>query len=145
MNNYNQETNIPFEVTSSIGSGSVIKGIVSFKGDTLINGTLEGDLNCDAKLVIGKDSKIRANISSQSVVVFGQVIGDISAVDIIEIHPGAKVTGDIKAKRVAMHDGVSFDGQCKMEQPQIGQGEMGKGQMINSKVVHLNEQLGESK
>ena len=97
-------------------------------------------MNCDAKLVIGKDSKIRANISSQSVVVFGQVIGDISAEDIIEIHPGAKETGDIKAKRVAMHDGVSFDGQCKMEQPQVEE-----DQMINNKVVHLKEQLGESK
>ena len=119
------------DTTSSISFGSVIKGIISFKGDTVINGIIEGDLNSDAKLVIGKQSRIRANINARSVVVFGQVIGDISAEDIIEIHPGAKVTGDIKAKRVAMHDGVSFDGQCKMEQPQVAQ----------SNVVHLNEQL----
>ena len=104
------------------------RGIVSFKGDTLIKGALEGDLSCDAKLVIGKESKIRANINSGSVVVFGQVIGNITARDIIEIHPGASVTGDIKAKRVAMHDGVNFDGQCQM----LGN---------NSNVVHFSDQL----
>ena len=119
------------DTNSSISSGSVIKGIISFKGDTHINGSIEGDLNSDAKLVIGKLSRIRANINARSVVVFGQVIGDISAEDIIEIHPGAKVTGDIKAKRVAMHDGVSFDGQCKMEQPEV----------VSSNVIQLNEQL----
>jgi len=119
------------DTNSSISSGSVIKGILSFKGDTRINGSIEGDLNSDAKLVIGKLSRIRANINARSVVVFGQVIGDISAEDIIEIHPGAKVTGDIKAKRVAMHDGVSFDGQCKMEQPEV----------VSSNVIQLNDQL----
>ena len=119
------------DTTSSISSGSVVKGIISFKGDTVVNGIIEGDLNSDAKLVIGKQSRIRANINARSVVVFGQVIGDISAEDIIEIHPGAKVTGDIKAKRVAMHDGVSFDGQCKMEQPEV----------VSSNVIQLNEQL----
>lgn len=110
------------EASSSIGPGSVIKGIVSFKGDTIINCSIEGDLSCDASLTIGKESRIRANINSKSVVVFGQVIGNISAENIIEIHPGAKVIGDIKAKRVAMHDGVSFDGGCEM---------------LNTKVVRL--------
>lgn len=120
-----------FESSSSLASGSVIKGIVFFKGNTTINCLLEGDLSCDAKLVVSKESKIRANIKSLDVVVYGQVIGDITAENLIELHPGARVTGNIKAKRVAMHEGVNFDGKCEMITA------------VNTKVVKLNESSGD--
>ena len=140
MTNHLSDTGDGLDPGSSFGSGSVIKGIVHFRGDTLVNGILEGGLSCDAKLVIGRESKIRANINSKSVVVFGQVIGDITADNIIEIHPGASVIGDIKAKRIAMHDGVNFDGRCEMES-QMGEDQMiSSGKINNSKVVHLSEQ-----
>jgi len=144
---------IETSVCSSISLGSVIKGIVSFRGNTKLNCKLEGDLTCDANLVVGRDSKIRANIRSLNVEVYGQVVGDINAENLIELHPGARVTGDIKAKRVAMHDGVNFDGKCHMLSDAMQDNAVQDDTVLSNnsaKVVHLNEQLlnakvGESK
>lgn len=138
-NNWSDGSNdIGTSLSSSISSGSVIKGIVSFRGDTKLDCTLEGDLTCDANLVVGRDSKIRANIRSLNVEVYGQVVGNISAENLIELHPGARVTGDIKAKRVAMHDGVNFDGKCQMYDNAVLSN-------VSNKVVHLSEQLSNAK
>lgn len=99
---------------SAISFGSIVKGIVTFDGSVRIDGTLEGDLTCSADLSVGEAGKVKANVRADVVKVFGTVLGDISAETLIELFSGARVIGNLKAQRIAIHDGVNFDGQCKM-------------------------------
>lgn len=103
--------------SSAIGVGSIVKGIVSFSGSVRVDGVIEGDLTCSSEIYVGEAGKIKANIRADVVKVFGTVLGDISAESLIELYAGSKVVGNIKAARVAIHDGVSFQGQCKMTEP----------------------------
>ena len=99
---------------STIGLGSIVKGIVSFVGPVRVDGIVEGDLVCSSEVSVSEAGKVKANVRADVVKVFGTVLGDISAETLIEIFSGAKVIGNIKAARVAIHDGVDFQGQCKM-------------------------------
>lgn len=99
---------------SAISFGSIVKGIVTFDGPVVVDGSLEGDLTCSSEVSIGEAGKIKANVRADVVRVFGTVLGDITAETLIELFPGSRVVGSIKAERVAIHEGVNFEGQCRM-------------------------------
>jgi cytoskeletal protein CcmA (bactofilin family) len=51
-------------------------------------------------------------------VIKGTVNGHIQAAERIEIHPPAKITGDIQAPVVSIETGVVFNGNCSMVKPE---------------------------
>jgi cytoskeletal protein CcmA (bactofilin family) len=105
---------------SKISAGTVFKGIVNFEGPSRIDGSLEGELSCSAELVVGEQGSVRANIKASVVKVFGKVRGDIAAADLIELFAGSQVNGSLSSPRVVMHDGVVFEGHCRMENSRRG-------------------------
>jgi cytoskeletal protein CcmA (bactofilin family) len=99
---------------SQIGSDVEISGNVKCAGGLRIDGKLEGDLNCGGDAVIGKSATLKGNLSVNSISVEGTVNGNINAKDRIELKSTARVTGDIKAKRLAVEDGTTFVGRSEV-------------------------------
>ncbi|HIE10709.1 MAG TPA: polymer-forming cytoskeletal protein [Kiritimatiellae bacterium] len=102
------------QTQSVIDSQVEITGTVKTQGSLRIDGKLKGDLECGGDAVIGKSARIEGNLMVNSVSVAGQVNGNITARDRIEMKSSAKVTGDIKAKRLAVEDGVTFIGRSEV-------------------------------
>lgn len=92
------------EITGTIKTASAIR----------IDGKLDGELNCAADAVIGKKAVIKGNLSVNSVIVEGNVQGNIIAKDKIDMKASAKVNGDISSKRLAVEDGVTFIGRSEV-------------------------------
>ena len=92
------------EITGTIKTASAIR----------IDGKLDGELNCAADAVIGKKAVIKGNLSVNSVIVEGNVQGNITAKDKIDMKASAKVNGDISSKRLAVEDGVTFIGRSEV-------------------------------
>jgi len=92
------------EITGTIKSSSALR----------IEGKLDGELICSADASIGKGAVIKGNLSVNSIVVEGTIQGNITAKDKIEMKATAKVHGDIKAKRLAVEDGVTFVGHSEV-------------------------------
>ncbi len=92
----------------------VITGTIKTSGSIQINGKLEGDLHCDSDATIGKDALIKGSVTVNSVVLAGNVTGNIAAKDRIQMQAGARVYGDIKAKRLSVEDGVTFVGHSEV-------------------------------
>lgn len=92
------------EVTGQIKSGSSIQ----------IDGKLNGDLSCAGDAVIGKSANIKGNIVVNCTVFSGQITGNISAKDRVELKATARVMGDIKARRLTVEDGVTFIGKSEV-------------------------------
>ncbi|RKX31935.1 MAG: polymer-forming cytoskeletal protein [Verrucomicrobia bacterium] len=110
MMNFESDT-----ITQSLIHSQVeITGTVKTEGSLRIDGKLKGDLECGGDAVIGKSARIEGNLVVNSVSVAGQVNGNITARDRIEMKSSAKVTGDIKAKRLAVEDGVTFIGRSEV-------------------------------
>lgn len=65
--------------------------------------------------MIGQSALVTAKIKAASVVVAGTVSGEITATQRIEIRPSAKISGNLAAPIVVMHEGAMFEGHCAMK------------------------------
>lgn len=100
----------------NIGQSVHIKGELTGNEDLTIDGTVNGKIIVkDHGLTIGANGKIEAEVHAKTVVVVGQVTGNITADDKVEIAPSGSVQGDVRAPRVAIADGARFKGSIDME------------------------------
>ena|SRR5919198_742633 len=101
--------------TQSVISNEVeITGTIRSSGSLQIDGKLEGELHCGGDAVIGKSANIKGNLAVSSATIEGTIHGNITAKDRIEMKSSARVTGDIKAKRLSVEDGVTFIGRSEV-------------------------------
>jgi cytoskeletal protein CcmA (bactofilin family) len=94
----------------------VIKGELSGSEDLTIEGHVEGRIDLkDNVLTIGPNGKIKAELSAKSVVVLGEVIGNVTASEKVDIRDHGSVEGDIASPRVAIAEGAHFRGSVDMQ------------------------------
>jgi cytoskeletal protein CcmA (bactofilin family) len=99
----------------NIGPSIEIKGELTGNEDLTIDGKVDGKIVLrDHNLTIGKNGRINADIRAKGVTVNGEVTGNITADDRVEIAPTGSVKGDLCAPRVALADGSSFKGSIDM-------------------------------
>jgi len=101
----------------NIGKSVVIKGELNGSEDLTIEGQVEGKIELkDHVLTIGPNGKIKAELFAKSVVVLGEVIGNVSASEKVDIRENGSVEGDITSPRVAIAEGAHFRGSVDMAQ-----------------------------
>lgn len=109
--------NITFDSKNSdtvIGVEAYFQGTLTAKGSLRIDGRIDGSI-VDAKLVtVGKTGKIKGDISCEICTLSGEVKGNISALDHIEVLSGSKIDGDMRAPRIIIEEGAVFNGSCSM-------------------------------
>ena len=117
------------EAKTIIGEDVEISGNIKCESNIQINGKLNGDLNCGGQAMIGNTSAIKGNMSIETISIMGQVNGNITAKDKIELKSTARLHGDIRAKRLTVEDGVTFVG--KVEVNPAGANMSGNAQKAN--------------
>ena len=106
-----------------IGKSIVVKGELRGSEDLTIEGQVEGKIALKQHvLTIGTHGRIRAQVFAKSVIILGEVVGNIEATEKVAIRSEGSVEGDIKAPRVAIAEGAKFRGGIDMHQGQ-GQGQ----------------------
>jgi cytoskeletal protein CcmA (bactofilin family) len=99
-----------------IGKSVVVKGELEGSEDLTIEGQIEGKIELrDHTLTIGPGGRIKAQVFAKSVVVCGELVGNINASDGVEIRESGSVDGDIVSPRVAIADGAHFRGSIDMQ------------------------------
>jgi cytoskeletal protein CcmA (bactofilin family) len=106
----------------NIGKSVVIKGELNGSEDLTIEGHVEGKIELrDHVLTIGPNGKIKAQVFAKAVIVLGEVNGNVTATEKVDIRDGGSVDGDIVSPRVAIAEGAHFRGSVDMQrkgQPQ---------------------------
>ncbi len=102
------------DVDTLIGSSTVFEGKLSATGGIKIEGTVRGTIDCEGLLVVGVGGRIEADILAESAVVGGEVVGNITARDRLEIISQGRVQGDITTAHLIIEDGVVFEGSSHM-------------------------------
>ena len=103
---------------SVIGPTLVFKGDLSADEDLVIEGTIEGTIAHHEKdLTIGKQGRVTADIHATSVIVEGELHGDIHSDVIVSLAKGAMVTGNIFCARLFIEEGAMFNGNVEMAVP----------------------------
>jgi len=99
----------------TLGKETRFTGLLKFKETLRIQGQFKGTIEAGGELIVDKDAVVDADhINVDSLTVYGDVKGDVFAVDKVDMMTGAKVRGDISAARLRLADGVLFEGQCTM-------------------------------
>src|SRR6478672_9375359 len=100
----------------NIGKSVVIKGELNGSEDLTIEGQVEGKIELRQNvLTIGANGKIKAQVFAKSVIILGEVTGNVSASDKVDIRDNGSVDGDIAAPRVAIAEGAHFRGSIDMQ------------------------------
>jgi cytoskeletal protein CcmA (bactofilin family) len=100
----------------NIGKSIVIKGELSGNEALTIDGKVEGKVSLqDHDLTVGKHGQLQAEIIAKRVIILGQVKGNISASERVEILQGGRLEGDIASPRLSISDGAHFRGKVDMD------------------------------
>ncbi len=100
----------------NIGKSVFIKGELSGSEDLTIEGNVEGSIQLkENTLTIGPNGKIRAEVFAKQVIVLGEVTGNVTATEKVDIRDNGSVDGDVTSPRVAIAEGAHFRGAIDMQ------------------------------
>ena len=95
-------------------SGTRLIGDIYSDEDFRIDGTIEGNIVCKGKFIIGRNSSITGNIECTNIEVLGKITGNILCTENIILRASAIMTGDIATSSIEIEPGVKFEGKCSM-------------------------------
>jgi len=102
-------------IDSLIGTGTVVKGDVTFTGGLRIDGQVHGNVSAvnsePDPLVISEQAAVHGEIQVSHVVINGTVNGPVRVGDHLELQPKARIVGDVQYRTVEMHAGAVVDGR----------------------------------
>ncbi len=117
MFNKEKATSTEKQVSSSatlISSGTTLNGDVISDNDLRIDGTINGNVHCSAKIIIGTTGLVDGNIQGLQADITGKVQGNISVSEILQLRGQCNVTGNISAAKLQIEPTATFNGQCQM-------------------------------
>ena len=124
------------------GSETEFDGVLEFTDSVVITGKFHGTINASGNLEIEKNAICNVdNMKAQSVVISGQVTGNVEGKERIGLCSGSKVKGDLTSARLRIADNVEFDGKVSMidEIPSTDIFAVGSQEFKNSLVMRTNE------
>ncbi len=112
--------------TTLIGAGTTLKGDISSNSDLRIDGTVIGNIQSTAKVVIGANGVVEGDITGKKADIIGKVTGNIKAKDLLQLRGDSVVTGNLYAEKLQVEPSAKFNGQCHMGSAGIKMVESGK-------------------
>lgn len=107
-------TDSPGKIGTIIGPGAVFDGNLSTPETIRIDGTINGNCNCQQKLIVGPEGTVKGNITAQNLMVSGKVDGDVYVYGKLELLSTGNIHGNITTKSLIVDEGGCFDGKCLM-------------------------------
>lgn len=120
---FNKKNKTPVKVNSTsqkspslnmISEGTRLKGSLSSKNDIRISGNLNGEINCESKLIVTSSALIEGNLHSVDADIAGNVDGTIKVSNKLVVRQSAKIGGDVYTKILVVEEGAQINGACKM-------------------------------
>ncbi len=121
------------QINAFLGKDTEFEGKLSFSGAVGIYGRFKGEILTDGKLIVGETASLECDIQSGEISISGEVRGNISANNHIDLLAPARVFGNISAPTVTMGEGVLFDGNCHMQK---------RAEVDDKKVAMLHNEKG---
>lgn len=108
--------NIQNEVKAlnTVARDTRIKGDIESNGDIRIDGTLEGNLDCKGRVILGPEALVKGILRCKVGDIMGRVEGEIVATDLLNLKSSAVVTGDLTMGKLSVEPGAKFSGKCSM-------------------------------
>ena len=103
------------EVNAVLGKGTEFEGKLTFEGEVRIAGRFQGEIFSKDRLQVDDGARVQAEITTGVLIVYGEIVGNVKATQMVELKANAKVRGNIETPALIIEKGVIFEGACKME------------------------------
>lgn len=97
-----------------VGKNSVPDGGLHCEGAVKVDGTIHGAISCSGNVYISSGAIVKGNITGASVVVGGDVEGNIYTKGMLKILSSAALSGDVEIGSFVADEGAVFKGKCTM-------------------------------
>ena len=112
----------PDRIDTLIGPGIRVEGDLTFSGGLRIDGEVRGNVVAATEqpsvLVIGATGRVHGEVRATRMVVSGVVSGSIHASELLELHPGARISGDLRYGALEVHPGAVLEVVLRREVPE---------------------------
>lgn len=102
------------EPETTLGEGVTFRGELSFERLLRIDGTFEGTLLSQGKVIIGPKGRVKADLNLREAIIEGELEGNITVQEKLEIRGEASVKGDIRAKVICVDEGAQILGHLEV-------------------------------
>jgi cytoskeletal protein CcmA (bactofilin family) len=97
-----------------IAKNSTFVGDITSDGDYRIDGTLEGTLKTNGRVIIGVDGFIKGTVESTNADIEGKFSGQLSVAETLTIKATANVSGDLTIGKFSIEPGATLNATCAM-------------------------------
>ena len=101
-------------ILSIIAPGTKFKGTLSGSDSVLIAGHFKGEIKCESLVRVDRQGRIEGIVKSPYVIVEGEINGDITSAEHVELRAGSLVVGNINTKKIVMAEGCVLQGEVQM-------------------------------
>lgn len=109
-----KEENTAGGLHNTLAAGTTVKGNIITETDFRLDGKVEGDINCNGKIVVGPKGCVTGNITSLNAEILGEVEGSVRVNEKLIIKSTAIIKGDIFAQTLEIEPNARFNGVCNM-------------------------------
>ncbi len=100
---------------SRVGASTTLEGEVRGAEDLIVEGRIKGLIELvEYDVTVAASGHVEGDIKARTVVIEGQVDGNVRATDGLAIRRTGRVAGELQAPRVALDDGARFEGAVDM-------------------------------
>ena len=99
---------------NALTSGSKIIGTVITDSDIRVDGTIEGDVKCSGKLVIGEHGMVKGTVECQNAEIMGKLDGKIDVKYALALRATSNLKGEISTGTLMVEPNAIFNGNCSM-------------------------------
>lgn len=103
------------EIHGLLGKGTEFEGQLKFEGTVRIDGIFRGEILTNGTLLVGEGARVEAKVNCGTLIINGEVLGDIKATNRVEALAPAKILGNVLTPVLVINEGVHFDGNARME------------------------------
>ncbi|MFT3995519.1 MAG: polymer-forming cytoskeletal protein [Dysgonomonas sp.] len=103
------------QMPSILSPSVVVKGEISVVDDLRIDGTVEGNIKSEGRVIIGAKGCVNGNIESSSIELMGRINGDVIVHDIFILKSTSFFKGEVNTSNLEIEPGAHFFGNCKMK------------------------------
>ena len=97
-----------------ISNGTTITGDIKSKGDIRVDGSLNGSIETEGKVVVGKGGVVEGDVICKDADVAGVIKAKITVSQLLSLKSSAKLNGDIVTNKLSIEPGATFTGSCSM-------------------------------
>lgn len=103
---------------SMIGKSIKIKGEIVASDPVYVYGSVEGSISApEHRVTIGKEGRVKADISAREIVIMGDVCGNIESSERVEIRNDGALMGNLSTRRIYIEEGAVLSGSIDVQKP----------------------------